>query len=378
MNVYYNEFDPLAAAWLRELIADKQIPEGLVDERDIRDIEAGDILGFTQYHFFCGIAGWPYALRLAGWPDDRPVVTASLPCQPFSQAGQQRGTEDERHLWPVFFDIFRQLGIPDAFGEQVASALGREWLAGVRADLEAAGCRLGAANLCAASVGAPHIRQRLFWVAQRLPDADAGQRRGVANGERRYFDGTQTGRFESNGQFELRGEPSGLPDSQNGRREREQDRAESPGRNQSSHVGRLVLADGARPQPAAASARYGRAAEPASGTGWLCHAEHGGRETWRPERDGTIATLPSSPAGFWSDFDILPFGDGKARRVESGTFPLVNGIPRNVVPDGNPSLSEVQATAEARVMRLRGYGNAIVPWLAAEFIRAADEASRDY
>ena len=79
--------------------------------------------------------------------------------------------------------------------------------------------------------------------------------------------------------------------------------------------------------------------------------------------------------GFWNDFAITPCRDGKSRRIESGTFPLVDGLPRGVVHSSDPSAPiNAKATAEARVMRLRGYGNAIVPELAAEFIRAAMEA----
>ena len=162
---YYNEYDPKAAAWLRELIRAGEIPAGDVDERSIAEISPHELTRYTQHHFFAGIGGWPLALRLAGWPDDRPVRTGSCPCQPFSAAGKQLGTADSRHLWPVFRDLITFGEPATAFGEQVASALGREWLAGVRADLEGVGYAVGAADLCAASAGAPHIRQRLFWVA---------------------------------------------------------------------------------------------------------------------------------------------------------------------------------------------------------------------
>jgi DNA (cytosine-5)-methyltransferase 1 len=170
VTAYYNEFDPFAAAWLRELMADGLIAEGEVDERSILDVRPADLRGYDQCHFFAGIGGWPYALRLAGWPDDRPVWTGSCPCQPFSSAGKQKGHDDERHLWPAFYELIAECRPSAVFGEQVASKLGREWLAGVRADLEDARYAVGAADLCAAGVGAPHIRQRLFWVAQS-PDA---------------------------------------------------------------------------------------------------------------------------------------------------------------------------------------------------------------
>jgi DNA (cytosine-5)-methyltransferase 1 len=165
MAIYYNEFDGKAAAWLRELIADGLIPEGDVDERSIAEVTPPELRGYTQCHFFAGIGGWAYALRLAGWPDDAPVWTGSCPCQPFSCAGKRAGLRDKRHLWPVFCRLIAECGPPVVFGEQVASAAGREWLSGVRTSLEYLGYSVGAADLCAAGVGAPHIRQRLFWVA---------------------------------------------------------------------------------------------------------------------------------------------------------------------------------------------------------------------
>jgi len=160
---YYNEIDPHAAAWLRTLIERGLIAPGVVDERSITDVQPTDLVGFKQCHFFAGIGGWSYALRLANWPDDRPVWTGSCPCQPFSTAGKQRGTADERHLWPEFARLIDKCQPPVVFGEQVASAAGREWLSTVRLDLEAMGYAVGAADLCAAGVGAPHIRQRLWW-----------------------------------------------------------------------------------------------------------------------------------------------------------------------------------------------------------------------
>src|SRR5690554_3303002 len=169
-RAYYNENDPKAAAWLRELIGAGLIAPGDVDERSIEDVRPGDLAGYAQCHFFAGIGGWSYALRLAGWPDDRPVWTGSCPCQPFSAAGKRKGTADERHLWPEFHRLIADGNPPVVFGEQVASKDGRLWLAGVRADLEALGYGVGAADLCAAGAGAPHIRQRLWWVGNAEHD----------------------------------------------------------------------------------------------------------------------------------------------------------------------------------------------------------------
>ena len=164
MTAYYNEIDPFAAAWLRELIKAGHIAPGEVDERSIADVMPSDLAGFTQCHFFAGIGVWSYALRCAGWPDDRQVWTGSCPCQPFSSAGKGAGFKDERHLWPEFYRLISQCRPAVCFGEQVASKDGLAWLDLVQADMEKASYAFGAVDTCAAGVGAPHIRQRLYWV----------------------------------------------------------------------------------------------------------------------------------------------------------------------------------------------------------------------
>ncbi|MEQ1653255.1 MAG: DNA cytosine methyltransferase, partial [Hyphomicrobium sp.] len=68
---YYNEHDPFAAAWLRNLIAAGHIAPGDVDTRSIEDVTPDDVRGYTQAHFFAGIGIWSGAARAAGWPDDR-------------------------------------------------------------------------------------------------------------------------------------------------------------------------------------------------------------------------------------------------------------------------------------------------------------------
>ena len=136
MSALYNEIEPYAAQWIRNLAAAGHVAGGTVDERSIRDIQPDDVRGFTQAHFFAGIAVWSHALRLAGWPDDVPVWTGSCPCQPFSAAGRRGGFSDDRHLWPEWFRLIRECRPPVVFGEQVASPDGLAWLDAVRADLE--------------------------------------------------------------------------------------------------------------------------------------------------------------------------------------------------------------------------------------------------
>ena len=165
MSAYYNEIDPYAAQWLRNLIAAGLIAPGHVDERSIVDVRAADLAEYDQCHFFAGIGGWSHALRIAGWPDDKRVWSGSCPCQPLSGSGQRKGHADERHLWPAFYSLIAECKPAIIFGEQVTGPDGREWLAGVRTDLEATGYAIGAADLCAASVSSPQNRPRFFWMA---------------------------------------------------------------------------------------------------------------------------------------------------------------------------------------------------------------------
>ena len=162
---YYNEIDPFAAQWLRNLIAGGHIAPGEVDERSIEDVTPDDLRGFTQCHFFAGIGVWSHSLRLAGWPDDKPVWTGSCPCQPFSAAGKGDGFADERHLWPHFFHLISELRPQHVFGEQVASGNANTWFDLVQADLEGMEYAFGIVPFAAAGVGAPHIRERVYWVA---------------------------------------------------------------------------------------------------------------------------------------------------------------------------------------------------------------------
>lgn len=166
-RAYYNELDPYAAAWLRNLIAERLIPAGDVDERSIADVQPADLAGYRQCHFFAGIGGWALAARLAGWPDDRELWTGSPPFQPFSVAGKGKAQSDDRHLWPHYFRLIRARRPAVAMGEQVAAAVGKDWLDGVLADLEGIGYAGRAAVVPACAVDAPHRRDRLWIVTER-------------------------------------------------------------------------------------------------------------------------------------------------------------------------------------------------------------------
>jgi len=173
--IYVNEIDPYCAQWLQNLMDAGVLPPGHIDTRSIEDVTPNDLAGYTQCHFFAGLGGWIYALDLAGWPRDRPVWTGSCPCQPFSAAGKGAGFADERHLWPAWQHLIAQRKPATVFGEQVAAAIGHGWLDGVISDLEGLGYACGAAVLQASSIGAPHRRDRLWFVA----DTERSEREGA-------------------------------------------------------------------------------------------------------------------------------------------------------------------------------------------------------
>jgi site-specific DNA-cytosine methylase len=180
---YYNEIDPVACDVLEELIRSGIIADGEVDRRSIKEVQPIDICHFTQLHFFAGAGIWSQAARAAGWSDDRPIVTASCPCQPFSAAGKGKGVDDPRHLWPDLFRLLRALRPDVVVGEQVSGSAGYGWLDGVRADLASENYASEAVDIPALAVDAPQQRSRLYWIA--LADAERRARDGSTDSAER-------------------------------------------------------------------------------------------------------------------------------------------------------------------------------------------------
>lgn len=304
-TAYYNEIDPFAAAWLQNLIDAGCIAPGVVDTRSIEEVTANDLKGFTQCHFFAGIGVWSYALRCAGWPDSRPVWTGSCPCQPFSQSGKRRGFNDPRHLWPTWFYLVSQCRPHVIVGEQVASKDGLTWFDAVQLDLEEAEYAVAVIDLCAAGFGAPHIRQRLFWVA----DATYKQHQKC------------------------------LPEC------RESHRPHS-GRSPAESTGYCLSHGLAHPDNDSRERRL---------SGW--------QDSQRKVVNGSsgcnsAACGTNAVNGVWRDADWLFYRDGKWRPVKPGIKPLVNGTPGRVGQlraYGNAIVAPVAETF------IRAYMEAVTP-----------------
>lgn len=324
-RIYWNEFDDAAATWIENLIADGELPRGVVDRRSIRDVEPADLVGFTQCHFFAGIGGWSLAARLARWPSSAELWTGSCPCQPFSAAGNRMGVDDPRHLWPDFFRLIRARRPARVVGEQVAGAPGYGWLDGVLADLEGEGYAGRAVDIPALAVNRPHQRNRTYWVA-----VDRSSQGYMADGPRRE-----------------RGRRADLP------RWRSIGGA-SPVRDDSGERGAGRIGYGVRPR--------------------LEGLARDGDGAARREIENRYA-----PAANVGEFIICH--DGKARRIPYGGFPmLVNGISgrvavRRSILDNAEGFEGEEVRHVSRIAAWRGFGNAIVPDLAAEVLAALAETT---
>lgn len=358
---YYNDNDPFMANWIRCLIRDGFIPPGDVDERSINDVQPQDLEDYTQCHFFAGIGGWSLALQIAGWPTNEPVWTGSCPCQPLSGAGKREGEKDERHLWPEFYRLISECRPVRIFGEQVESGDGPEWLEGVSLDLEEIGYRVGAVGLPSACVGAPNIRHRSWWVADSTGARCNGKvkkSKGKTRDKARLFvpcpncendrlADAPCGGFGANGRTSRQGghaeqcvEDHWMADSNAPRFETRS--IHGMGNEPEGPYGERSIVSGGR---------MGNPERPGPSIREL-HGRNTGKDLGSPEGQGLIQ------AGFWDQYRIIGGRDGKSRRipVESAIFPLAPRVP-------------------GRVGLLRGSGNAINPWVAAEFIKAYMEVA---
>ena len=450
MTAYYNEIDPFAAQWLRELIKQGHIADGVVDERSIEDVRPEELTAFSQCHFFAGIGVWSYALRQAGVPDDYRLWTGSAPCQPFSTAGKRKGSADERHLWPAFHRLIQACRPEIVMGEQVASGIatgsykaqgietlwqkdlalchlmygqedreyysvirrmflenraritrkdGYSWLNAVQNDLEGLGYAFGSAVTAACAFGAPHQRKRLYWVGaldhtkdERYDNGIGGKPAGAGN------EAPGAGQQEGHRRIaaEYPSESDGLANSHDTERKTRGSVASGSKTDGDAREGGSTcnspsdgLADSSVQGPQG-RLRGGQDSEweiehghPGCGgtvdrPSPVAQPNNGGLEESRPEQQAngsgqyfekaSVVTGPTN--GFWRDADWLWCRDGKWRPVEPGSFPLVDGAPSELVPSSDLSIKDVKSTKEAKNMRLKGYGNAIVAQPAQAFIEA--------
>lgn len=382
ITAYYNEFDTKAAAWLRQLIKNGNITPGEVDERSITEVCANDLVGFDRVHFFAGVGTWDYCLNKSEW-GDRKIWTASLPCQPFSAAGKGLGKADERHLLPHFLKLVRECKPNRIFGEQVERAIAHGWLDDLQATMEAEGYAVGYCVLGAHSIGAPHIRQRLYWVANSIDNSSERSVRRIND----QTDGSEIGNRENIAIAREFGRTSenvcGLADNLCDRSQGWLSGREDSGRkiiNRS--IGRDGTNDGLGISDSPGSqqgietteaSRYGHSIESTSSFVRMGNAEcdgHDASEIGRSVSEGETKSRVQQFKGSDS-IEWIYCRDSKYRPVKPGIQPLADGLAgRMVCSSDSGAPINANATQEARAIRLKGYGNAIQAQTAIAFITA--------
>lgn len=352
---------------IRQFMVDGLIPHGDVDTRSILEVTPNDLKPYTQCHFFAGIAGWTFALQRAQWPADRPVWTGSCPCQPFSSAGRQKGKEDERHLLPAWLNLVRQCRPASLYGEQVASAIAHGWLDDVYQGLEAEGYAVGAAILPACSVGAPHKRDRLWFVAHTaIPRPLSRPHTGIHRGE------------ESAGTWHGEPERCGAAGS---------DMADATDTGLSQWGEPQVVRPQPQPEPQRCSGDGdvgnsqgdGRGQEHSDARGSGEGNGQGKGAGFTDNGDGPLADTerrrPSGPGTLGQPLHPTPSEDGQANRADHAGSGMYANAQWLLCPDQKyrliePSISLLAHGVQFRRPILYGTGNAIHPEVGAEFIKA--------
>lgn len=137
----------------QKLIA-QRIEDGQLERAPI----FGDIRGFIQSGA---------AREYRGFAD---VVTAGFPCQPFSNAGLQAGEFDPRNMWPQTLEVIRKVGPRFALLENVPGLLTCSYFGTILGDLADCGYNVRWRRLSASELGAPHQRERVWFLAYPNPN----------------------------------------------------------------------------------------------------------------------------------------------------------------------------------------------------------------
>ena len=264
------------------------------------------------------------------------IVTGGFPCQPFSAAGRRRGTEDDRHLWPEMLRVIREVRPTYVLGENVGGFL--TWDGGmvfeqVCTDLEAEGYEVCPLVIPACSLNAPHRRDRV-WIAAHIKDADdRGNTREVSSENEQQTKERQEERLTE----PRRANKLTISDTEYTRQHGTEDResgatgsdSDASRQNEDEQLTRPALSWNDASDSTSAGRKHGGAREQGNGS----QREEGlfGRDAWREDWPTVAARL-------------CTLDDG-----------LQGGLAR---PRG------------WRYAALKGTGNAIVPQVAAEIMKA--------
>ena len=157
--------------------------------------------GLSQPVLFCDIEEWPRKILAKHWPDvpiaedvkelandpdrnvpDCDIITAGYPCQPFSLAGERRGAEDDRHIWPDIFSIVQRKRPAWCVFENVYGHISMG-LDEVLSDLERESYSVRPFIVPACATDAPHRRDRVWIIARNVGDTNSRASKRINSGK---------------------------------------------------------------------------------------------------------------------------------------------------------------------------------------------------
>ena len=283
------------------------------------------------------------------------IITGGFPCQPFSVAGKQKGTSDDRHLWPEMFRIIKEFTPRWVIGENVKGLINLQdglVFETVCTDLEGEGYEVRAFNIPAAGVGAPHRRERIWIVAHsddtrnRTPEYETnenGQKINERRQKQSQFKSSGHSKDVENSRRTLRQGTEFREKNENETRKKDADKHQ-----RSSSPSEVNVAN-------TRSERLERQ---------LGSQLQGTREGFTNGSKDDTDTYGKRLEGFWTKHELR---EGKKEEQTCG--------------DGwwqsEPNVGRVANGVPGRVHRLKALGNSIVPKIAEEIGRAIMKAENE-
>ena len=316
------------------------------------------------------------------------IITGGFPCQPFSVAGKQKGTSDDRHLWPEMFRIIKEFKPRWVIGENVKGLVNLQdgmVFETVCTDLEGEGYEVRAFNIPAAGVGAPHRRERIWIVAHsndtrnRTPEYETnkdGQKTDERRQEQSQLKSSRHGENVENSRRTLR---QGSSIREKNEDETRKEDADQHQRSSSS------------PEPNVANAESIKSREQTQRQGWenstrrsidsrgdskkrsednVANANINGTERNQSEDRERSRTQQSSQ-------DVANASAGRRASQKTEVSTRGNGIEHQSWWQSEPDVGRVAHGIPGRVHRLKALGNSIVPQIAEEIGKAIMLAEKE-